>query len=128
MYDEFGNLKKKFRAKTQQAETTQAVPGVGRAGWEVEELGTLILTCLNITHSSFLVMTLAMLLSPAGDKDKRERSKDRGRGDREDRDKDRHRSRDHDRHRDRDRGYDYDRDRDRDYGRERDRDRDRRYR
>ncbi|KAG6433875.1 hypothetical protein SASPL_105494 [Salvia splendens] len=38
MYDEFGNLKKKFRAKTQ-AETTQAVPGVGRAGWEVEEIG-----------------------------------------------------------------------------------------
>ncbi|XP_057778347.1 transcription initiation factor TFIID subunit 15 [Salvia miltiorrhiza] len=99
MYDEFGNLKKKFRAKTQ-AETTQAVPGVGRAGWEVEELG---------------------------DKDKRERSKDRGR-DRDDRERDRHRSsRDHDRHRDRDRGYEYDRDRD--YGRERERDRDRgRYR
>lgn len=47
MYDEFGNLKKKFRAKTQ-AETTQIVPGVGRAGWEVEELGInvdLVLLC-----------------------------------------------------------------------------------
>ncbi|KAL6559108.1 TATA-binding protein-associated factor 2N [Orobanche hederae] len=37
MYDEFGNLKKKFRAKTQ-AETAQGIPGVGRAGWEVDEL------------------------------------------------------------------------------------------
>ncbi|KAK6147331.1 hypothetical protein DH2020_018243 [Rehmannia glutinosa] len=45
MYDEFGNLKKKFRAKTQQAEMAQSVPGVGRAGWEVtgieeKEVGT----------------------------------------------------------------------------------------
>ncbi|CAN6463448.1 unnamed protein product [Victoria cruziana] len=39
MYDEFGNLKKKFRAKTQQAENTQLLPGSGRAGWDVEELG-----------------------------------------------------------------------------------------
>lgn len=39
MYDEFGNLKKKFRAKTQQAEAVQTLPGAGRAGWEVEELG-----------------------------------------------------------------------------------------
>lgn len=39
MYDEFGNLKKKFRAKTQQAEAAQVLPGAGRAGWEVEELG-----------------------------------------------------------------------------------------
>ncbi|PKI54852.1 hypothetical protein CRG98_024735 [Punica granatum] len=39
MYDEFGNLKKKFRAKTQQAEAAQGIPGAGRAGWEVEELG-----------------------------------------------------------------------------------------
>ncbi|KAL8517647.1 hypothetical protein ACS0TY_015762 [Phlomoides rotata] len=42
MYDEFGNLKKKFRAKTHQAETTQGIPGVGRAGWEVEELGIVL--------------------------------------------------------------------------------------
>lgn len=40
MYDEFGNLKKKFRAKTQRAETAQSLPpGVGRAGWEADELG-----------------------------------------------------------------------------------------
>lgn len=39
MYDEFGNLKKKFRVKTQQAETGKALPGSGRAGWEMEELG-----------------------------------------------------------------------------------------
>ncbi|CAA2992139.1 transcription initiation factor TFIID subunit 15 [Olea europaea subsp. europaea] len=103
MYDEFGNLKKKFRAKTQQAEVATGTHGVGRVGWEVEELG-------------------------AGDRDKRERSKDRGR-ERDDRERDRKRSRsrERDRHRDRDRdrdrGYDYDRNRE--YGRERDRDRDR---
>ncbi|CAA0837796.1 Transcription initiation factor TFIID subunit 15 [Striga hermonthica] len=98
MYDEFGNLKKKFRAKTQQADMTQGVPGAGRAGWEVEELG---------------------------DKDRRERSNDRGR-ERDERQRDRHRSSreyDRQRERERDRGYEYDRDRD--YGRERDRDRDR---
>lgn len=39
MYDEFGNLKKKFRAKTQQAEAARVLPGSGRAGWEVEDLG-----------------------------------------------------------------------------------------
>lgn len=40
MYDEFGNLKKKFRAKMQRAEAAQSLPpGVGRAGWEAEELG-----------------------------------------------------------------------------------------
>lgn len=39
MYDEFGNLKKKFRARAQQAEA-RTLPGAGRAGWEVEELGT----------------------------------------------------------------------------------------
>lgn len=48
MYDEFGNLKKKFRAKTQQAESGQSLPGVGRAGWEVEELG-IILKCFSST-------------------------------------------------------------------------------
>ncbi|KAI4357032.1 hypothetical protein L6164_001007 [Bauhinia variegata] len=102
LYDEFGNLKKKFRAKTQQAEAARALPGSGRAGWEVEELGI--------------------------DKDGRERGRDRGR-DREDwenrsrdrDDKDRQGSRrDRDRDRGRDREWDYD-DRDRDYGRDRDR-------
>ncbi|XP_044492698.1 transcription initiation factor TFIID subunit 15-like [Mangifera indica] len=38
LYDEFGNVKKKFRAKTQQAEAGQVLPGAGRAGWDVEEL------------------------------------------------------------------------------------------
>ncbi|PKA66654.1 RanBP2-type zinc finger protein [Apostasia shenzhenica] len=40
MYDEFGNLKKQFRAKAKKAEADQSLPGSGRAGWEVEELGT----------------------------------------------------------------------------------------
>lgn len=40
IYDEFGNLKKKFHVKAQQAEVGQVLPGTGRAGWEVEELGT----------------------------------------------------------------------------------------
>ncbi|GAY43318.1 hypothetical protein CUMW_073570, partial [Citrus unshiu] len=94
LYDEFGNLKKKFRAKTQQVEAAQVLPGAGRAGWEVEELGVT-------------------------DRDGRERSRDRGR-EREDRgsnkkrggdDRERHRSRsrERDRGRDRDREYDYER-------------------
>lgn len=41
MYDEFGNLKKKFRAKAQPTETGQSLPGSGRAGWEVEDIGTI---------------------------------------------------------------------------------------
>ncbi|XP_024020824.1 transcription initiation factor TFIID subunit 15 isoform X2 [Morus notabilis] len=108
LYDEFGNLKKKFRAKTQQAEAGRTLPGAGRAGWEVEELGVV-------------------------DRDGRERSKDRGRdrddGDggrnreRDDRERRRSRSRERDRGRNRDR--DYGHDWDRDYGRDRDRDWDR---
>uniref|UniRef100_A0A6M2E7X1 Transcription initiation factor TFIID subunit 15 n=1 Tax=Populus davidiana TaxID=266767 RepID=A0A6M2E7X1_9ROSI len=108
LYDEFGNLKKKFRAKTQQPETGRALPGAGRAGWEVEQLG-------------------------AVDKHGRERSRERGRDqdDREssktrehdDRDRRLSRSRERDRGRDRDRDYEYSRDRE--YGRDRDRDRDR---
>lgn len=43
LYDEFGNLKKKFRAKTQQSETARVLPGSGRAGWEVEDLGNVAL-------------------------------------------------------------------------------------
>ncbi|XP_052186775.1 transcription initiation factor TFIID subunit 15 isoform X2 [Diospyros lotus] len=108
VYDEFGNLKKKFRAKTQQAEAGQVLPGTGRAGWEVEELGM-------------------------SDRDRRERSRDRGRGRderetskiRERDDRDRHRSRSRERARGRNREDDFDSDRDRDYGRDRDRDRDR---
>ncbi|CAN6463447.1 unnamed protein product [Victoria cruziana] len=99
MYDEFGNLKKKFRAKTQQAENTQLLPGSGRAGWDVEELGMV-------------------------ERDTKERSKDRGRDHSEregsrsrERDRRRSRSRERDREREKDRG----RDRDRDYDRGRDR-------
>lgn len=102
LYDEFGNLKKKFRAKTQQAEA-RTLPGAGRAGWDVEELGVV-------------------------EKDRRERSKDRGRErddggagrnrEREHDDRERRRSRSRERDRGRDRG-DRDHDhhgRDRDYG------------
>lgn len=112
MYDEFGNLKKKFRAKTQQAEAARGIPGAGRAGWEVEELGV-------------------------ADRDRRERSRDRGRewDDRDsgkNRERDHHRDRPRSRSRDRDRGRDRDYDpydREREYGRDRDRERDRgRYR
>ncbi|XP_043716424.1 transcription initiation factor TFIID subunit 15-like isoform X1 [Telopea speciosissima] len=118
LYDEFGNLKKKFRAKAQQAEARHVLPGAGRAGWEVEELD-------------------------ATDKDGRDKSKDRGR-DRDDRESSRSRDRDgytrerdrrgsHSREREKDRekerGKDRNRDRDRDYdhsrGREYGRDRDR---
>ncbi|KAF5783192.1 hypothetical protein HanXRQr2_Chr11g0505111 [Helianthus annuus] len=42
MYDEFRNLKKKFRVKAQQTEAGQVLPGTGRAGWEVEELHTVV--------------------------------------------------------------------------------------
>ncbi|XP_073149481.1 transcription initiation factor TFIID subunit 15 [Henckelia pumila] len=90
MYDEFGNLKKKFRSKTQQTENALGVPGVGRAGWEVEELGT-------------------------AERDRKERSRERGRE--RDEERVRHRSRERDRLRERDRN--------REYGRERERDRDR---
>ncbi|XP_054809051.1 transcription initiation factor TFIID subunit 15 isoform X1 [Prosopis cineraria] len=103
LYDEFGNLKKKFRAKTQQAEAARVLPGSGRAGWEVEDLGI--------------------------DKDGRERSRDRGRerDEVENRNRDRHDRerqgiRNVDRDRGRDRDWDYD-DRNRDYGRDRERSR-----
>ncbi|CAN6803283.1 unnamed protein product [Brassica oleracea] len=100
MYDEFGNLKKKYRVKTNQADTRPAV-AAGRAGWQVEELGV--------------------------DRDGRERSRDRQR-DRGDKHidhhyaKDRRRSRSRERERGgKERDYDYDhdrnRDRDRDYSR-----------
>ncbi|CAN8288390.1 unnamed protein product [Cochlearia groenlandica] len=96
MYDEFGNLKKKYRVKTHQADTRPAV-AAGRAGWEVDELGV--------------------------DRDGRERSRDRQRDRGSDKhrdheyDKDRRRSRSRERERGKEREYDHDRDRDRDYGR-----------
>ncbi|KAL7001528.1 TATA-binding protein-associated factor 2N [Sarracenia purpurea var. burkii] len=104
LYDEFGNLKKKFRVKMQQSEVGQALPGVGRAGWEVEELG-------------------------ASERDGRERSRDTGLESSKNRERDyrdhrrRSRSRDRERGKNWEREYDYDRERE--YGRERDRDRDR---
>ncbi|XAR53208.1 hypothetical protein NMG60_11021664 [Bertholletia excelsa] len=108
MYDEFGNLKKKFRAKTQQSEAGQAVPGAGRAGWEVEEL------------------------AGVGDRDGREKSRDRGRerderesrNSRERGDRYRRRSRSQERDKGKPRERDYDYSREREYGRERGRDRD----
>ncbi|PWA61118.1 zinc finger, RanBP2-type [Artemisia annua] len=93
MYDEFGNLKKKFRVKTQQAEVGQVLPGTGRAGWEVEELGM-------------------------SDRDRRERSRDRGR-EREERESSKNRRRSRSRDRDRDRGRERERDRDYDYNKDR---------
>ncbi|WZZ47420.1 hypothetical protein YC2023_043679 [Brassica napus] len=98
MYDEFGNLKKKYRVKTHQADARPAV-AAGRAGWDVEELGV--------------------------DRDGRERSRDRQR-DRGDKHRDHHhydkhrrrsRSGSLERERGKERDYDRDRDRDRDYGR-----------
>ncbi|TYH88319.1 hypothetical protein ES332_D01G179400v1 [Gossypium tomentosum] len=97
MHDEFGNLKKKFRAKTQQAEAARVLPGSGRAGWEVDELGVI-------------------------DRNGRERSIDRESSknrEREDRERRRSRSRERDRGKDRRRDYNYERDRDRDRDRSR---------
>ena len=51
MYDEFGNLKKKFRAKMQQAEAGHSLAGAGRAGWEVEDLGIIIVIVLIFIES-----------------------------------------------------------------------------
>ncbi|KAK9106366.1 hypothetical protein Syun_022377 [Stephania yunnanensis] len=105
LYDEFGNLKKKFRAKTQQAEAGQALPGAGRAGWEVEEL----------------------------EKNGRERSKDRGRdrdereSARRSRDRDDYNNHERDRRRSRSRDRERERERERDKGKDRERDRGRSY-
>eukprot|EP00249_Psilotum_nudum_P017548 c26383_g1_i1 orf=423-1823(-) len=44
MYDEFGNLKKKFRAKAKQNEVSQSqliALATGKAGWDDEELGVI---------------------------------------------------------------------------------------
>ncbi|KAJ0038433.1 hypothetical protein Pint_22617 [Pistacia integerrima] len=56
LYDEFGNLKKKFRAKTQQAEAGRVLPGAGRAGWDVEELGISCVVLLNFSHAWLIEM------------------------------------------------------------------------
>ncbi|KAJ4845648.1 TATA-binding protein-associated factor 2N [Turnera subulata] len=110
LYDEFGNLKKKFRARTQQAEVGRVLPGAGRAGWEVEELGLVERERRERSKER------------AREWDDRESSKNRGRDER-DRRRSRSRSRERDRGKTRDRDHGYDRDRDRDYGWDRDRDR-----
>ncbi|CAM0149553.1 unnamed protein product [Urochloa decumbens] len=103
IYDEFGNLKKKFRAKAQHTESAQTLPGSGRAGWEVEQQR-----------------------GSSEREEGRERGRDRGRGDYDrgdhGRDRRRSRSRDRDRERGRDRGRDH-----HEYE-SRERDRDRRHR
>ncbi|XP_052168888.1 transcription initiation factor TFIID subunit 15-like isoform X1 [Oryza glaberrima] len=113
MYDEFGNLKKKFRAKTQQTENAPTLPGSGRAGWEVEQRGST-------------------------GREGRERSRDRGRehdyDERDSRNRDRgshgrerrrsrSRSRDREKERGRNRGRDHSYERSWERGAERDRDR-----
>ncbi|ONM57096.1 Transcription initiation factor TFIID subunit 15 [Zea mays] len=111
IYDEFGNLKKKFRSKALHTEGAQALPGSGRAGWEVEHRGP-------------------------SEREGRERSRDRVRDDyyeketrgrdRGDLGRDQRRSRSRSRDRERERR---ERRREHDYERrERDRDRDRRHR
>ncbi|KAL3695549.1 hypothetical protein R1sor_009625 [Riccia sorocarpa] len=146
MYDEFGNLKKKFRLKAKLGDSAaSAMPGAGKSAWDKEELG---------------------IVERSGSKEKnRDRgnkendweqegsrgySRDRDSRDRDDSGRNGHRSRDEDRNdydkgrgrddrerdwRDSDRGRDADRDsyrerersreRDRDRGRGKDRDRDR---
>ncbi|KAK9115606.1 hypothetical protein Sjap_014553 [Stephania japonica] len=115
LYDEFGYLKKKFRAKTQQAEAGgQALSGAGRAGWEVEELER------NGRERS---------KDRGRDRDERETAMSRDRDDYNNHERDRRRSRSRERDRDRDKGKDRERDRGRSYdydrGREHTRDRDR---
>lgn len=107
LYDEFGNLKKKFRAKMQQAEVGHRLPGAGRLGWEVEDLGM-------------------------SEREGRERSRERGRErdgrenskyqDNRDRRRSRSRERNSGRGRERD-YYDYDQEKDHGWDRERDHDR-----
>ncbi|XP_044947245.1 transcription initiation factor TFIID subunit 15 isoform X2 [Hordeum vulgare subsp. vulgare] len=111
MYDEFGNLKKKFRAKSHQTESTPTLPGSGRAGWEVEHRST--------------------------EREGRERSRDRGRDDYDEREsknrdrgshgRERRRSRSRSRDREKERGRDRGRDRgnERSWERGTDRERDR---
>ncbi|MQM19015.1 hypothetical protein Taro_052015 [Colocasia esculenta] len=116
MYDEFGNLKKKFRAKMQQIDNGSTLPGSGRAGWEVElgrdskERGKERVR----DHSS-------RESSKSRDRDghSHERERRRSRSRERDRDYEKERSRDKDRDRDRERVQDYERGRE--YRRDRDR-------
>ncbi|CAL9187166.1 unnamed protein product [Musa hybrid cultivar] len=112
IYDEFGNLKKKFRAKTQQAEAGQMVPGSGRAGWEVEEIG------VSERHGG------EKSKDRYRDFNEREGSKNRERdGSERERERRRSRSREREREREKERGRVSDRDYGYERGRERGRDR-----
>ncbi|KAK8965865.1 hypothetical protein KSP40_PGU011871 [Platanthera guangdongensis] len=121
MYDEFGNLKKKYRAKAPQAEAAQPLPGAGRAGWDVEELG---ITERNDREKSrhrtgdSSDRELSRAREKRGHEYERERHRSRSRERNKDHEKERSRDRDG-----RSRDYDYERS-SRDYGRERDRHRD----
>lgn len=110
LYDEFGNLKKKFRAKTQQAETRKGLQGAGRAGWKVEELGVADRDGRE------------RIRDRVREYDHRESSRNRGQNDRERR-RSRSRSRERDRGKDRDHDYGYYY-RDSDHRRDRERHRD----
>ncbi|MQM17036.1 hypothetical protein Taro_050002 [Colocasia esculenta] len=120
MYDEFGNLKKKFRAKMQQIDNGSTLPGSGRAGWEVElgrdskERGKERVR----DHSS-------RESSKSRDRDGHLHERERRRSQSRERDRDyyeKERSRDKDRDKDRERVQDYERGRE--YRRDRDRHRD----
>lgn len=39
MYDEFGNLKKKYRSKARGGDSQVGSGGMGKAGWDMEEIG-----------------------------------------------------------------------------------------
>ncbi|XP_042487287.1 transcription initiation factor TFIID subunit 15-like [Macadamia integrifolia] len=116
LYDEFGNLKKKFRAKAQQAEVRQVLPGAGRAGWEFEELGMAEKDKSKDTGRDHDDREIRR----SRDRDSYTHEKDRCRS----RSRERERDRDKDRGKDRGRGRDYDHYRVREYGRDRDWDRD----
>ncbi|CAM6086054.1 unnamed protein product [Calypogeia fissa] len=152
MYDEFGTLKKKFRLKAKLGDTAAptAIPGVGKAAWDKEELG--IVERSGSKEKSRERSLKENDWDEDGSRSWRDRSdgdrngnrssrdedrslndydKSRGRGDRtreysdrgRDVDRDTYRERERSRDRGRDRGRDYDRERDREWDRPRDRER-----
>ncbi|KAG6545553.1 hypothetical protein Mapa_013155 [Marchantia paleacea] len=153
MYDEFGNLKKKFRLKAKLGDSAgSTMPGVGKSAWDKEELG--IVERSGSKEKSRDRGNKENDWEQEGnrgwsrDRDSRDRDEggrnghrsrddDRGlndydkgrgredRGEREWRDSDRGRDVDRDSYRERERSRDRDRDKGRGKDRERDRDRDR---